>query len=223
MDFTSRTRKRAYAGRGGTETLLPLLADAIRSGVPRVKQIAQIASMMGDTEMRELAGDGDFPIQNEDRITWLIDGGYLSGFRVREWVCECLERNSAFVEPRAREGLTFARAFALGKHSWQELFGMAQTIESIDVPHLNSYSITNVRATNPQYSPKSYMTYAIASCLSMGNSYMKRALACSRMAAAATVKKHGRSMCVNVWQQEYDEQLKLLCKHLRAEAAQWAQ
>lgn len=219
MDYTSRTQERRFKA-GDCDNLLPMLASAIRKGTPRVRQIAQIAGMMGDTELRSLAGDADFPMTNDDRITWLIDGGYMSGFRVREWVCDCLERNNKFVAPEARDGLEFARGFALGKHSWQELFGMAQSIGAIDVPEMTTWELRNPR-TPLRHTPQTYMTYAIAACLSMGNTYMKRALNLSRFAACATVKGQDR-LIQTVYDQEYEHQLKMLRKHLRAEAVQWA-
>ena len=220
MDYTNRNAQRRHAA---GDSIMPMLANAIRAGRPRVRQIAQIAGMMGDTELRELAGDADFPITNDDRITWLVDGGYLSGWRVREWVCDCLNRNVSLAGPRAAEGLQFAKGFALGKYSWQELFGMVQTIESIDVPEMNSYELRD--PSNLRRSSKTYMVYAIASALSNGSRYMKRALTLSRIASCATLPRERRrtAMITRLHQEEYDAQLKALLPHLRAEAAQWCQ
>lgn len=216
MDSKNRTAQRDY------DNLLPTLANAIRADVPRVRQIAQIAGVMGDEELAELAGSADFPIGNRDKISWLINGGYLSGFRIREWVCECLQRNNKFVAPAARAGIDFALEFAKGQRTWQELFGMAQTIEAIEVPRLTNYEIRDWGSDRRlRHKPQTYMTYAIARALSNGNDKMIDALKLSRMASAAVVKENN-TMALVVNQQEYEDQIRILCKYLRVEAAWWA-
>jgi hypothetical protein len=221
MDYRSRTRIRGFHSEGDEESLLHMLSEAIRAGTPHVRQLCQIAATVGDEEMESLAGKADFPFgRNPDLIRWVIEGGFVSGFRVRMWVSECLERNKKFVSPVVQDALAFARDFAEGNRTWQELFGMAQTVESVDVPQVYRGELDGYYAASLRRNPHVYMTYAIAAALSNGNTYMIRALRLSRMAAAATVRSQERLIAI-VQQEEMDHQLKLLHKHLRAEAAQW--
>lgn len=222
MDYENRTQTRGFHAGGDTESLLNMLAGAIRSGAPHVRQICQVGAALGDKELESLAGKGDFPFSaNTDLIAWVVDGGFVSGFRQRMWVSECLERNVKFTVPAVQEALTFARDFAEGHRSWQELFGMAQTVESINVPRLYPGEMDGLWASRLRHTPQTYMTYAVASALSSGSLYMKRALRLSRMSAAATVRRQPRGVMEHVQIEEHKHQLDLLYKHLRAEAASW--
>ena len=221
MDYRNRTRKREFCAEGGTESLLPMLAAAIRQGTPHVRQLCQVAVAMGDCELEPLAGSVDFPFNSQtDKISWFIEGGFVSGFRTRMWVSECLERNVKFVSPGIQDALRFAREFAEGKRSWQELIGMQQTVESVDVPRLWSGELSGLYASRLRHTPQTYMTYSIASALSNGNHYMQQALRLSRMAAAATVRNQERLISL-VQAEELEHQMKCLHKHIRSEAIQW--